>query len=210
MKDEIIVVLDRSGSMERIRTDMVGGLRDFVQQQRSIGPAGFTLARFDDQYELVVEGKPLADFVVGDDVLVPRGMTALFDAVGKTVQSQGERFAQLPEAERPQRVVLLIITDGLENASRDWAGDRVRALLERQQNEWKWAVTFLGCGIDAIKGATQVGVPAFAALNVAPDPKSIRASFDSAGAVMTSYRHSGTLRDYTEDERKRSAGQGGK
>jgi len=201
MKNEIIVVLDRSGSMGSIKKDMVGGLRSFVEKQAAIGEAGFTLTRFDDMFEVVHESVPISAVRIGDDVLDPRGNTALLDAIGKTVVAAGERFAKMPEAERPERVALLIVTDGQENASREWKIDAVRELLRKQQDEWKWAVTMLGCGIDAIQAGAGVGILRGQSLTSSRDPKHVDASFSVAAAAVGSYRSTGQVHSYTEDER---------
>lgn len=206
MKNEIIVVLDRSGSMWGIRSDMVGGLRTFVEEQRKVGEAGFTLATFDDVHELLMEGVPLSKVEITDAVLVPRGNTALLDAIGKTVTAQGERFAKMPEAERPERVVLLVVTDGQENHSKDWKRSDVAALIKRQQDEWKWAVTVLGCGIDAIAQGREVSIPAGMALNAGITPRAISRAFAAASENLASYRGTGVACSYTPEQRSRALG----
>lgn len=204
MKNEIIVVLDRSGSMAGIKSDMVGGLRTFVEEQRKVGEAGFTLARFDEQYEVVMEGVPLSKVNITDDILVPRNRTALLDALGRTVTLQGERFAKMAASEKPERVVLLVITDGLENASREWTRTAVAALLKRQQDEWKWGVTILGCGIDAITQGQEVAIPMAAALSVGKSSEEIGSAFAAAGSLVAAYRSTGAVMSYSPEARARA------
>lgn len=202
MKQEVIVVMDRSGSMAPIRQDMEGGLRTFVEKQKKEGEAGFTLVLFDDKYEVPLEGVSLSKLDPATLHLDPRGSTALLDAVGKTIVAQGERFAKMPEGERPERVALLILTDGYENASKDWKKDQVKALIEKQQNEWKWAITFLGAGIDAFAEAGAIGIPQNFILPTSLSPKGIAASWNTVGGTVACYRSTGDLRGYTEAERE--------
>ena len=113
---DITVILDRSGSMSTIKTDMEGGLNSFFAKQRELdGLCKVSLHQFDDKYETVFENKDIAD--VPEVKLEPRGMTALLDAIGKTVNSLGLRLSELNESDRPGKVVVLIITDGFENHS---------------------------------------------------------------------------------------------
>lgn len=201
MKEEIIVVLDRSGSMSGIRSEMIAGLRGFVDAQKKHGEAGFTLARFDNAYEMVHEGVPISSIRIDDSILEPRHMTALFDAVGKTIVSQGERFSKMREDQRPQRVALLVITDGLENASCEWSGESVSKLIAQQRDQWKWAVTFLGCDIDAFKGGASVGVPMGLSLGTTRNAQDISGAFNVMAVNFSSYRASGLQCEYTASDR---------
>ncbi len=122
-------LLDRSGSMQSIKSDIEGGFAAFVEEQRSgAGEALATLAQFDDVYELVYADRPVASVPPLD--LQPRNMTALHDAMGRLVTDAGARLAALPEEERPGTVVVAIMTDGLENASKEWNGAAIKALVD--------------------------------------------------------------------------------
>src|SRR4051812_845577 len=128
---EIVVLLDRSGSMTSIAADMRGGFDQFVADQRAQpGDAVLTLVQFDHEgglpnIDTVYEAKPLAD--VPSLVLEPRGTTPLLDALGRTIAEVGARLHRMPEAERPDRVLFLTITDGYENASVTHTKGSVRA-----------------------------------------------------------------------------------
>ena len=124
---EIVVVLDRSGSMASMKTEAEGGLAAFVADQKGQpGAARLTLAIFDHEYDLIHDRADLRE-VPGRFALEPRGMTALLDAVGRTIDAVGRALADTPEPDRPGCSVLFcVITDGGENASREYAGDRVR------------------------------------------------------------------------------------
>ena len=124
-------LLDRSGSMQSIKSDIEGGFAAFVDEQRKgAGECRATLAQFDDVYELVYADRPLVDVPPLD--LQPRNMTALHDAMGRLITDAGASLAALPEDQRPGTVIVAIMTDGLENASKEWTGAAIKALVEQQ------------------------------------------------------------------------------
>lgn len=153
----IVVVLDRSGSMQTIQKDMVGGFARFVEEQRAQpGQCEMSLYQFDDAYDVVYERKPIAD--VPPLALVPRGSTALLDAVGKTIAAVGEQLAAAPEAQRPGAVVVLVITDGHENASKEWTRAKVAALVREQEKSYNWRFVYLGADAAAFAEAASMGI----------------------------------------------------
>ena len=153
----IYFLLDRSGSMESIRSDTEGGFDAFVRDQRALGgDCRITLAQFDDHYEEVYRDVPAAD--VPPLRLEPRGTTALLDSIARLVNDAGTRLAALPEDERPGSVVVGIMTDGHENASREFTHAQVKALIERQTNDYKWQFLYLGADQDAIEVGASIGV----------------------------------------------------
>jgi hypothetical protein len=154
---ELVLVVDRSGSMASCRTDAEGGINAFIEaQQKQPGAANLTLVQFDDKYEFVHKGKPIQD--VGKYQLVPRGWTALLDAVGKAVNETGERLAALPESERPGCVVVMIVTDGQENRSTEFTRQQVRDMITHQQEKYSWKFTFIGAGADTFNEAASIGI----------------------------------------------------
>jgi hypothetical protein len=123
---DITVLLDRSGSMESIRNDMVGAMNAFLDAQRALpGRTTFTLATFDTRYEVVRKAADLADVppLTAAD-LVPRGGTALLDSMARCIRETGDRLGAIPEAARPGKVLFAIVTDGEENASREHTRSR--------------------------------------------------------------------------------------
>jgi hypothetical protein len=155
---DITVVMDRSGSMEACRTDAEGGLNQFVEDQKKQGgEALFTLVQFDTEYEFVHKGVPVRD--VPRLTLVPRGSTALLDALGRAIVETGERLTAMPEGDRPGLVVFVILTDGGENASREYTRAKVKEMVEHQQNAYKWKFTYLGANQDAFAEAGSIGIP---------------------------------------------------
>jgi uncharacterized protein YegL len=194
----IAVLVDRSGSMAQCREDMEGGLNAFVESQASEpGDAEITLAQFDTKYELVWPLGPIND--APKYTLMPRGCTALLDAMGRFITQVGEELAKRHEVDRPGKVIVCIVTDGLENSSVDWTRESVKALVEQQRDQWQWEFVFLGADIDAVQEGASVGVPQKSSL-----------TFDKANArdvyAMTSHWVStvrgGGKAAFSEEDRK--------
>lgn len=152
-------LLDRSGSMQSIKSDTEGGFAAFIEEQRDVpGECRVTLAQFDDQYDEVYADRPLADVPPLD--LRPRNMTALHDAMGRLIGDAGARLGRLPEDARPGTVIVAIMTDGLENASKEWTGPAIKALVEQQTAQYGWQFMYMGADQDAIEVGTSLGVSA--------------------------------------------------
>jgi len=145
-KTLVAALLDRSGSMQAIADDMRGGFDAFIAKEaKEAGEAGttlVTLAQFDDEYDVVYRNRPIK--TVPKLTLEPRGWTALLDAIGRFVTEVGAALAALPEDERPGTVTVVVITDGLENASSEWTAEGVRAAIAHQETVYLWDFVFLG------------------------------------------------------------------
>lgn len=154
---EIIIVLDRSGSMSVIKADMEGGLNSFFEdQKKEPGRCSVTLTQFDTEYEIVYSGIDLKD--VPKVEFTPRGATALLDAVGRTIHEVGKRLVDMDEANRPGRVIFLIITDGYENASKEFDQAQIKALITEQTEKYNWLFVYLGANQDAFAEARKYGI----------------------------------------------------
>ncbi len=150
-------LLDRSGSMQSIKSDTEGGFAAFVEEQRQApGECQVTLAQFDDRYEVVYSGRDLAD--VPPLELHPRGSTALLDSMGRLITEAGQELAALPEDRRPGTVVVAVMTDGHENASHEWDHPAIKSLVEQQTDQWGWQFLYLGADQDAIEVGASIGV----------------------------------------------------
>ena len=164
---DITLVVDRSGSMEAIRADAEGGVNAFLADQaKQPGQALVTLVQFDMEYEFIHRGVPVAE--VPRYELVPRGSTALLDAVGRAINETGARLAKLPEADRPGLVVFVVMTDGQENSSREFAKSQLKQMIEHQQSVYQWQFTFLGANQDAFAEAGSLGMAAAGIANFSP------------------------------------------
>lgn len=202
-------LLDRSGSMQSIKTDTEGGFNAFIaDQRRHPGECRVTLAQFDDRYDVVYTDRPIAE--VPDLDLRPRGTTALLDAIGRLVTEAGQHLAALPEADRPGTVIVGIMTDGYENASQEWTHPAIKALIQQQTTRYSWEFLYMGADQDAIEVGTSLGVPAQRSMTYSRQA--------SASAMAATSAMVGRLREarvagapsadigYTEAERDSSAG----
>ncbi len=156
---DITFLLDRSGSMQAIEAATVSGFAEFVaEQRRAPGRCLVTLNRFDTDYDRVYTAVPVGD--VPPLLLEPRGMTAMLDAIARTIRETGERLAALPEEQRPGQVVVGIMTDGLENASRETTHAQVKTMIQRQEQAYAWSFLYMGANQDAIEVGASIGVRA--------------------------------------------------
>ncbi|MGF1604149.1 MAG: VWA domain-containing protein [Thermosynechococcaceae cyanobacterium] len=161
----IALIADRSGSMSASQGEAQAAINTFIKDQANQpGFCTLSLAQFDNEYELV------HDFAVIQDVseyhLEPRGMTALFDAVGLTIASVGSKLAQMSEPERPALVTIVICTDGAENASKEFSQQRIAAMIKEQRETYNWRFIFLGVDIEAEQVAASIEIPVASAVKV--------------------------------------------
>lgn len=193
-KVHIALAIDRSGSMTGKEVDAEGGLAAFLEQQE---PAGTTVSlyEFDNEYTPVYEAEALAD--VPPYTLVPRGTTALLDAIGRTIVATKTMVKAMEEDERPEKVILLILTDGHENASKKYTLPGVRKLIEKRRAKG-WEVLFLGCSEDAIDVGRSMGV-SYNTVAVYDDDR-ITDAMRTAGGMVSRGTTSG-IYAYTDEER---------
>lgn len=181
----IAVLLDRSGSMQSIKSDTEGGFDAFIAEQRKHpGRCDVTLAQFDTEYEEVYAAKPLAG--VPPLQLTPRGATALLDGIGRLINTTGERLAGMPEADRPGAVIIVIMTDGLENSSKEFDLGTVKKMITEQTETYGWTFVYLGANQDAISVAAGLGVAAGQAMTYAG--QKVDQAFAATSANLSNYR----------------------
>src|SRR6266404_457567 len=159
MYTDITILLDRSGSMQDAKSDHEGGLNSFVEDQKNLdGDVRFTLIQFDDQdpCEIIYDGVPISE--VSKFSLLPRGWTPLLDAVGRSVTHTQERLTKY--SLKPDLMIFMIITDGQENASKEFTKERVKSLVgEKEREHWKFL--FLGANIDSFATGGDIGMGAY-------------------------------------------------
>lgn len=156
---EIAVVVDRSGSMQGTWSDTIGGLQAFLAEQKKLpGEASFSLTVFDDVHEMPYRREPIARVDLSQPTFGPRGSTALYDALGRTITGLGQQLAALPEDQRPGKVLVAIFTDGQENASVEYSREQVLAMMRHQEDKYQWTFLFLAAGAEAAQEAQNLGV----------------------------------------------------
>jgi len=156
----IVTILDRSGSMETIKADAIGGFNSFIGSQKELdGTADATLVLFDDQYELLFDTIPLNKVRnLTTKTFVPRGSTALFDAIGKTIDDLGDKLADMNESDRPEKVIIAILTDGEENSSSEYSQKQIKRMIKHQSEKYSWEFLFLAANQDAFSSAETIGI----------------------------------------------------
>lgn len=186
---EIVVIVDRSGSMSVMRDEAIGGFNDFLQDQKDHpGQANFTLVLFDHEYLLVHDGVDVQGVPeLNTKTYEPRGTTALLDAMGRTIDDVGERLANTPEENRPEKVIVCIITDGLENASKDYTRDRVTEMVEHQRDKYNWEFLFLAAGLGAVQSSQMVNMQS-STYTVAATGKGMQDAYRYGTQTVSSYR----------------------
>lgn len=178
---EILFLLDRSGSMVLMAEEAIAGFNEFLREQLAEpGQAKMTLVLFDDLYEVPCNAVPLPEIVALDArTYVPRGATALLDAMGRSIDELARRIEQTPEAERPEKVIVAILTDGQENASSTYRYMDIQAKVQHQTQTDKWSFLFLGANQDAIATAGQLGISRNDAASYVADSQGQSASMAS-------------------------------
>lgn len=158
---QIVFILDRSGSMQSMATEAIGGFNAFVEaQQKEEGEANISLILFDHEYLPVTMDTPIKEMPeLTEADYVPRGTTALLDAMGRTIDDLGKRLSSLPEDARPADVIVVTLTDGLENASSDYARDQVAKMVKHQQEKYGWEFLFLGADLESVRQAEALNIP---------------------------------------------------
>lgn len=203
---EIVAILDRSGSMMSTAKDAVGGFTALINEQKKIpGEVLVTLVQFDDVIETVYEARDIKE--INGLVLQPRNTTALLDAIGKTINSVGDRLAKTLESDRPEKVLVVIITDGGENASKGFTNAKINEMIKTQRDTYNWEFVFIGANQDAIATASQFGIGYANAMTYAATSLGTNAAYGALSKGITKMRTSENLTAsaYAFDDEDRAA-----
>jgi len=203
---QIAVILDRSGSMEAVRQATVEGFNEFFgTQKKQPGEADVLFVQFDDEYETRFDGK-LADVPqLSVDNYIPRGWTALLDAIGRTINTLGERLEKKPEGERPNAVIVAIMTDGHENMSKEFTQPKIAEMVKHQREKYNWDFIFVGANQDAVLEAQKFNISPDAAITYNANSQSVRAVTASLG-TYTAQRRMAPMRKmaFSPEDRKKA------
>lgn len=192
---DITLVIDRSGSMGPLRKDTIHGINTFVSDQKKApGSATITAYKFDHEFETMIVTRNIKDCPeLTEETYQPRGNTALLDAMGRAITLTGARLSRMPESERPGKVVMVIITDGFENFSREYTRPQVFDMIKHQREVYKWEFVYLGANQDAIEEATKVGISAANSMTTAANSVGTQSMYYSISDNLTKLR-AGTKR----------------
>ena len=155
---EIVMVIDCSGSMSRIKDDAEDGINSFIEEHRKDGDVVLTLCEFNSRgtYHFVYDAVPIKE--VGHYIMRTGGLTALLDALGNSIDKTGTRLAAMSEEDRPGLVIFVVVTDGYENDSEEYTDSgQIKEKIDHQANVYKWQFVYLGANQDAIAVAKSLG-----------------------------------------------------
>ena len=187
---ELVFVLDRSGSMSHLVDDTIGGYNSFLERQREEpGDCVLTTALFDDRFELLhdrINLRGIAPLTRRDYSV--RGSTALLDALGQSIHKMINVQRATAEPERAEKVVFVVITDGMENASHEYTLRQIRALIERQKAEFGWEFIFMGANIDAVSVAEGIGIDACRSVTYRADAEGTSLNYRVLDEAITDIR----------------------
>ena len=192
---ELIFILDRSGSMGGLESDTIGGYNAMLKKQMEAeGSAYITTVLFDDEYELLHDRINLKGVKpITEKEYFVRGTTALLDAFGKSIQKIVNVQRNTSDDEKAEKVLFVITTDGLENASREYSYTKVRAMIEKQKSRYGWEFIFLGANIDAVSEAEKFGIDSSRAAQFHNDKDGIELNYKVVSEAICELRSSKTI-----------------
>lgn len=192
---ELVFILDRSGSMGGLESDTIGGYNSMLSKQKKekTGKVSVTTVLFDDQYELLYNQVPIEKVSpMTEEEYYVRGSTALLDAIGKTVM---QVKANQDKKEIKDKVLFVIITDGMENASREYRAEQIKKLIEERKEKNNWEFLFLGANIDAIGAAKDIGIDSSRAVRFKSDKKGTAKNYEVLNEAIKEIRGGYQLND---------------
>ena len=199
---EVVFILDRSGSMLGLEADTIGGFNSMLaQQKKGPGEAIISTVLFSTQSKVLHDRLPV-DWVMPMTMAdyVPQGCTALLDAIGDAIHHICNVHKYARREDVPEHTMFIITTDGMENASRRYSSDQVKALIQRQKEQYGWEFLFLGANIDAVETAGRFGISADRAVNHVSDSEGTRLNYSVLSDTITAFRSGSPLDGSWKDE----------
>lgn len=199
---ELVFILDRSGSMCGLEDDTIGGFNSMIERQRAEGhDVLVSTVLFDDRTDVVHDRVPIASVSpLTRDTYFTRGSTALLDAVGGALSHIGNVHKYARDEDVPEHTMVVITTDGMENASVRYSADRVKSMVKRQQERFGWEFVFLGANIDAVESAKHIGIAPQRAMNFVHDGEGVRKNFQAVAYAACCMADSGEVPDVCFEE----------
>lgn len=190
MKTELVLILDRSGSMRGLEADTIGGCNAMLdKQKKEPGEVRVTTVLFDDRIDVLHDRLDLAAVApLTEREYDVRGCTALLDAVGFAVQKIANVQKRSAPGQRADKVIFVITTDGYENASREYSYEQVKRMVEEEKEKYGWEFLFLGANIDAVSAAGRFGIAPDRAVNYHADSAGIRLNYEVVSDTVCAVR----------------------
>jgi len=209
---ELVFILDKSGSMSGLEADTIGGFNAMLEKQKAVeGECRITTVLFDDRYYILHDriNIQIVSPITGEEYFVG-GSTALLDAIGKTIHKIGNAQKYTTSDLRADKVMFVIITDGAENASREYSAEKVKAQIKRQKEKYGWEFIFLGANIDAVETADRFGIGANRAVKYCADSSGTNLNFTVINAAAAEFREKSTISENHLEEIRRDMKNRGK
>ena len=186
---ELVFILDKSGSMAGLERDTIGGFNSMLDKQKQeAGECRITTVLFDNRYQLLHDRIDIrAVSPITEREYQVGGSTALLDAIGRTIHKLAGVQKNTAEEYRAGNVMLVIITDGEENSSREYSAGKVRAMIE-EEKKYGWEFMFLGANIDAVETAGRFGIDPDRAVDYMPDSAGTELNFQMMSEAVTAFR----------------------
>ena len=187
---ELVFILDRSGSMQGLEGDTIGGFNAMIKkQQKEPGEAFVSTVLFDDQTEVLHDRVKVSDVQpMTEKEYYVRGCTALLDAIGGAIHHIGNIHKYARPEDVPEHTLFVITTDGMENASRRYSAQRVKEMIRRQKEKYGWEFLFLGANIDAVETAGHLGIAPDRAVNYHCDSEGTRLNYQVLSQAVYAVR----------------------
>ena len=194
---ELVMILDRSGSMSGLEADTIGGFNSMIEKQKQEeGEAYVSAVLFDDRSEVLYDRVDIRNIEpMNDRQYYVRGCTALLDAVGGAIHHIGTVHKYAREEDVPEKTIFIITTDGMENASSQYSYNKVRHMIERQKARYHWEFLFLGANIDAVKEAERFGINASRAVRYEHDSAGTQLNYEVVSHVVGCARKAATAEE---------------
>ena len=187
---ELVFILDRSGSMGGLESDTIGGFNSMLaKQQAEPGECRITTVLFDNRYEVLHDRIDIkAVSPITDKEYYVRGNTALLDAIGTSINKIGGVQKNTAKGYRADKVLFVITTDGMENASHEFNYDKIKSMIEHQKSKHSWEFIFLGANIDAVDVANRFGVARNRAQSFHNDSEGIALNYEAISETVCCFR----------------------
>lgn len=197
LKVEIAAVIDRSGSMAGKKNDVIGGFNSFLDEQQKVpGEARMSVVLFNTTVRRIHASVPIKDVMpLSGQIYRTSGCTALLDAVGSTIRLVEDEVAARPADQQPDKIVLVIATDGEENSSKEYKLDQLRQMIEERQNSRRWEFIFMGANIDAFGVAGAMGINAANTSNFKASGRGIRSAMLGTSERVFGFRSGASADD---------------
>ena len=185
---EVVFILDRSGSMSGMEADTIGGFNSVLDKQKAESDnVIWSTVLFDHEHEVIHNRVPIGEVtpLTEDDYYV-RGSTALLDAIGRTIHHIAMCHKYAKPSDVPERTLVVITTDGMENSSMEYSYRKVKSMIELEKEQYGWEFLFLGANMDAVSVASRIGISEKRSATFINDGMGIRKNYEALGGVMSS------------------------